>query len=125
MLEQIGVPLEALQPSSIPSLADVIHLPTSTREQIRTSRGLKIPAERTINKCKKKLAATHATGTGTFAHGALTYIQGNQQKFNTQHRLALACVNFSVCFLCIISLAFGLREALLQRALCGLFVSIS
>jgi hypothetical protein len=70
VLDEIGVPLEEIHPAPTPSPADVIHLPTSTREQIRSVRGLKIPAERTIIKCKRRLAVTHATGTATFANGA-------------------------------------------------------
>ena len=70
MLNEIGVPLEVITPASTPSPADVLHLPTSTRKQMRNVRRVKIPAERTIIKCKKKLALTHATGTGSFANGA-------------------------------------------------------
>ena len=46
MLEQIGVPLDVISPPSTPSPADLIHLPTSVREQIRTVRGLHIPSEK-------------------------------------------------------------------------------
>ena len=70
MLEEISVPLEEIQSPPTPSPADVLHLSTSTREQIRTVPGLKIPAERTIIKCKKQLAVTHATETATFENGA-------------------------------------------------------
>ena len=70
MLDRIGVPLEAITPPSTPSPADLIHLPTSVREQIRTVRGLRIPSEKLMIQCKQLLATTHATGTGTFASGA-------------------------------------------------------
>jgi hypothetical protein len=50
--------------------ADVLHLPTAVREQIRSVRGLSIPCEQTIIRCKKALASSHATETGTFANGA-------------------------------------------------------
>jgi hypothetical protein len=56
------------QPAVAP--ADVIHLPTSTREEIRSIPSLHIPAERTIIKCKRRLAVTHATETATFADGS-------------------------------------------------------
>ena len=70
MLDRIGVPLEAITPPSTPSPADLIHLPTSIREQIRTVRGLHIPSEKLMIQCKQLLATTHATETGTFANGA-------------------------------------------------------
>ena len=68
-LQQIGVPLDAIHPST-PSSADVLHLSTAERERVRTIPGVHIPAERTIIKCKKKLAITKATKTATFANGA-------------------------------------------------------
>jgi hypothetical protein len=70
VLEQVGCPLDAIQSPSTPSPADLIHLPTSTREQIRTVRGLSIPCEQTIIECKKLLATSLATATATFANGA-------------------------------------------------------
>jgi hypothetical protein len=66
----IGCPLEAITPPCTPSPADLIHLSTSVREQIRTVRGLHIPCEQTMIACKQQLATTHATETGTFAGGA-------------------------------------------------------
>ena len=70
VLEQIGVPLEAIHSPPTPSPADVLHLSTAERERVRTISRVHIPAERTIIKCKKKLAITHATETATFASGA-------------------------------------------------------
>ena len=70
ILEQIGVPFEAIQPAPTPCPADVLHLSTSERDRVRTISGVHIPCERTIIKCKRKLPATHATETGTFAGGA-------------------------------------------------------
>jgi len=67
---KVGCPLEAVQPPSTPSPADLIHLPTSVREQIRTVRGLHIPSEKRMIQCKLLLASSHATETGTFAGGA-------------------------------------------------------
>jgi hypothetical protein len=45
MLSDIGVPFDVIAPSSTPSPADLIHLPTSVREQIRTVPSLRIPCE--------------------------------------------------------------------------------
>ena len=70
VLDEIGVPLEAIAPPPTPSPAELIHLPTSVREQIRTVRGLRIPSEKLMIKCKQLLAASHATETSTFASGA-------------------------------------------------------
>jgi hypothetical protein len=70
VLEEIGVPLEAIHSPPLPSPADLIHLPTTVREKIRTVPTLHIPSEQTIINCKQQLASTHATETGTFANGA-------------------------------------------------------
>ena len=70
VLHRIGVPLAAILPPSMPAPADLMHLPTSVREQIRSVRGLRIPSEKLMIRCKKLLAVTHATETGTFASGA-------------------------------------------------------
>jgi hypothetical protein len=70
VLDEIGVPLQAIAPSSAPSPADLIHLPTSVREQIRTIPSLHIPSEQSMIACKQQLAHSHATETGTFANGA-------------------------------------------------------
>ena len=69
-LQHVGVPLSAVIPQPIPSPAELIHLPTSVREAIRTVPSLRIPSEQTMIKCKQQLATSHATGTGTFAGGA-------------------------------------------------------
>jgi hypothetical protein len=61
VLNEIGVPLQAIAPSSTPSPAELIHLPTSVREQIRTVPSLHIPSEQSMIQCKKLLATTHAT----------------------------------------------------------------
>jgi hypothetical protein len=68
--QQVGCPLEVITPPPTPSPVDLIHLPTSVREQIRTVRGLRIPSEKLMIRCKNLLATTHATETGTFASGA-------------------------------------------------------
>ena len=68
-LQAVNCPLEALRPQQPPPAA-LIHLPTSVREQIRSVAGLHIPCEQTIIACKRLLATSHATETGTFANGA-------------------------------------------------------
>jgi hypothetical protein len=70
VLESIGCPIEVVQPPLIPSPAELVHLPTSVREQIRSVPSLHIPCEQTMIQCKTTLASTHATETGTFAGGA-------------------------------------------------------
>jgi hypothetical protein len=68
--QRVGCALTTVQPQPTPSPAELIHLPTSVREQIRSVPSLHIPSEQTMIACKKQLAATHATETGTFAGGA-------------------------------------------------------
>jgi hypothetical protein len=70
ILQEIGVPIEEIHPPPMPSPIDLCHLPTSTREDMRTVRGLRIPSEKLMIQCKNELAATHATETDTFASGA-------------------------------------------------------
>ena len=70
LLDEIGVPPDAITPPSTPSPADLVHLPTSVREAIRTVPALHIPCEQTMIQCKKQLATSHATETGTFVGGA-------------------------------------------------------
>jgi hypothetical protein len=70
VLEETGVPLEAIHAPPIASPAELIHLPTSIREQIRTVPSLHIPCEQSMINCKQLLATSHATETGTFAGGA-------------------------------------------------------
>ena len=70
VLDRIGCPLEAIHSPPRPSPADLIHLSTAVREQIRSVPTLRIPSEQTMIKCKRRLAMTHATATGTFAGGA-------------------------------------------------------
>jgi hypothetical protein len=70
VLEQHGVPAAVIQPQAAPSPADVLHLSTAERERTRTIPHVHIPCEQSIIACKKLLAATHATETGTFAGGA-------------------------------------------------------
>jgi hypothetical protein len=70
VLQQLGVPLQALHPPSTPSPAELIHLPTSVREQIRSVPSLHIPCEQTMIQCKQQLSHSHATETGTFAGGS-------------------------------------------------------
>lgn len=69
-LEQIGCPAAALVSTAVTPPAQLVHLSTSVREQIRTVPSLHIPSEQTMIACKKELASTHATETGTFAYGA-------------------------------------------------------
>ena len=68
--QEISCPRASVIPQPIPSPAELIHLPTSVREAIRTVPSLHIPSEQTMIKCKQQLATTHATETGTFAGGA-------------------------------------------------------
>lgn len=68
--QQIGCPVETLHMQQRTTPEELIHLPTSVREQIRSVPSLHIPCEQTIIACKKLLATTHATETGTFAGGA-------------------------------------------------------
>ena len=70
-LKQIDCPREAAnQQQSVPSPSELIHLPKSVREQIRSVPSLHIPSEQSMIECKKQLPTTHATETGTFANGA-------------------------------------------------------
>ena len=68
--QHISCPLTALQLQQHTTAEEVLHLTTAERERIRTVPSLHIPCEQTIIACKKLLAATHATKTGTFANGA-------------------------------------------------------
>ena len=70
VLQQVGCPLDAIQPPQTPSPVDLLHLATAERERIRTVPSLHIPCEQTMIQCKKQLAHTHATETSTFAGGA-------------------------------------------------------
>jgi hypothetical protein len=70
VLDEIGVPMEVIAPPSTPAPIDLVHLPTSVREQMRGVRHLRIPSEKQMIQCKKLLAASHGTETGTFAGGA-------------------------------------------------------
>jgi hypothetical protein len=67
---EVGCPLEAIQPQPRATPEELLHLTTAERERIRTVPSLHIPCERTIIECKKLLATSHATETGTFADGA-------------------------------------------------------
>ena len=67
--QEISCPRATVTPQPIPSPVELIHLPTSVREAIRTVPSLRIPSEQTMIKCKQQLATSHATGTGTFAGG--------------------------------------------------------
>ena len=68
--QEISCPLAIVARPPIPSPAELIHLPTSVREAIRTVPSLHIPSEQTMIACKQQLATSHATATGTFAGGA-------------------------------------------------------
>jgi hypothetical protein len=69
-LQQHGCPIEALQLQPRVTPEHLVGLSTAVREQIRSVPSLHIPSEQTMIKCKKQLATTHATETGTFAGGA-------------------------------------------------------
>jgi hypothetical protein len=69
-LEAIDCPPEALVEEQRTTPQELIHLSTSVREQIRSVPRLRVPSEKTIINCKRELASTHATETGTFANGA-------------------------------------------------------
>ncbi len=68
--QQIGCPVDALQLQQHTTPEELLHLTTAERERIRTVPSLHIPCEQTIIGCKKLLATSHATETGTFANGA-------------------------------------------------------
>lgn len=68
--QQEGCPFTAVQQHPTAPPEQLIHLPTSVREAIRTVPSLHIPSEQTMIRCKQQLATTHATETGTFAGGA-------------------------------------------------------
>jgi len=70
VLQQVGCPAEALHLQQRTTPEELLHLTTAERERIRTVPSLQIPCEQTIIACKKLLAASHATETGTFANGA-------------------------------------------------------
>jgi hypothetical protein len=69
-LQQVGCPAAAVQRHSTAPPEELIHLPTSVREAIRSVPSLRIPSEQTMIKWKQQLATSHATETGTFAGGA-------------------------------------------------------
>jgi hypothetical protein len=52
-VDRAGAPLTTINPPPIPSPSELIHLPTSVREQIRSVPSLRIPSEQTMIKCKQ------------------------------------------------------------------------
>ena len=68
--QQTGCPLEALQLQQRTTPEELLDFSTAERERIRTIPSLHIPCEQTMIACKKQLATSHATETGTFANGA-------------------------------------------------------
>ena len=68
--QETGCPLESLQLQPRVTPEELLHLTTAERERIRTIPSLHIPCEQTMIQCKKQLASSHATETGTFAGGA-------------------------------------------------------
>ena len=62
--------MEALRLQQRTTPEELLHLTTAERERIRTIPSLHIPCEQTIIACKKLLATSCATETGTFANGA-------------------------------------------------------
>jgi len=68
--QQIGCPVEVLHLQQRTTPEELLHLTTAERERIRTIPSLHIPCEQTIIACKKLLATSHATETGTFTNGA-------------------------------------------------------
>ena len=69
-LEAIDCPPAALMEEQRTAPQELLHLPKSVRQQIRSVPSLHIPSEQTMIKCKQQLAITHATETGTFVGGA-------------------------------------------------------
>ena len=70
VLQQHGCPIEVLPLHPRVTPEQLVGLSTTVREQIRSVPSLHIPSEQTMIQCKQRLAATHATRTGTFAGGA-------------------------------------------------------
>jgi hypothetical protein len=70
IVRRVSCPLEAIQPSSYTTPAELLHLSTAERDRIRTVPSIHIPSEQSIIKCKKLLANSYATKTGTFENGA-------------------------------------------------------
>jgi len=68
--QETGCPLEALQLQQRTTPEELLDFSTAERERIRTIPSLHIPCEQTMIACKKQLATSHATETGTFAGGA-------------------------------------------------------
>ena len=68
--QKLGCPMEALHLQQRTTPEELLHLSTAERERIRTVPSLHIPCEQTMIQCKKLLATSHATETGTFAGGA-------------------------------------------------------
>ena len=68
--QETGCPLEALQLQQRTTPEELLDFTTAERERIRTIPSLHIPCEQTMIACKKQLATSHATATGTFAGGA-------------------------------------------------------
>jgi len=68
--QEIGCSLTALQSQQRIPPEELLHLSTAERERIRTVPSLRIPCEQKMIACKKQLAPSHATETGTFANGA-------------------------------------------------------
>ena len=68
--QETGCPLEALQLQQRTTPEELLDFTTAERERIRTIPSLHIPCEQTMIACKKLLATSHATETGTFAGGA-------------------------------------------------------
>jgi hypothetical protein len=67
---QVGCSVSAvIAPPSIPP-ASLLHLSTSTRDQIRSVEGISIPSEKKMIQEKKKLSESHGTATASFSNGA-------------------------------------------------------
>jgi hypothetical protein len=70
VLQQHDIPLAVIQPQPKISPTDVLHLSTAERDRVRTIPHVHIPCEQSMIACKRHLATSHATETGTFAGGA-------------------------------------------------------
>ena len=69
-LQQHDIPISELQPTI--TSHQVIHLPTTIRQQMRSVKGIRMPSEKVMIALKHELSVTHGTATAT-----ATAIQGD------------------------------------------------
>ena len=74
LLQRLSIPISALQPTIPPQ--QVVHLPTSIRQQMRSVKGIRMPSEKVMIALKHELSVTHGTATATAIQGdlILTYL---------------------------------------------------